>query len=200
MYYQKDYVLRMIEMMGELMRRIRAIAHEADARKELEEISQRACGMPMFMLKTGDPQTLANLMAEPQRYLAAQLLLIDAEVSSRKQTEDELLPLKLQILALFASLTEPDYLLPACDRAVQMMEANLDQLPVETLVGLAELMERGGQYAACEDALFAASEIMPELRQIISGFYDRLENVPDSALTLGGLSREEIEEGRRALS
>lgn len=199
MYFQKDYVLRMIEMMGELMRRICAISREVDARHELDEISQKACGMPIFMLKTGDPETLVNLMAEPQRFLAAELLLIDIEISKRTQTEDELLPLKLQILALLASLTEPDYMLPSCDHAAKIMEETLDEMPVDTLTHIAELFERGGQYAACEDALFAAYEIDPGVHPSILAFYNRLDHVTDAMLVAGGLSREEVEEGRQEL-
>lgn len=51
MYFQRDYVLRMIEMMGEFARRLLDMAREEDARIELDQVSRRACGMPLAMLK-----------------------------------------------------------------------------------------------------------------------------------------------------
>jgi len=199
MYFQKDYVLRMIEMLGEMMRRIGALAEEADARAELNEISGRACGMPMAMLKTADPDALAELLGEAQRFLAAELLAIDLQVSRRKHTEDELLPTVQQALSLYASLFEPDYLLPACDRASRMMEGALDVLPADTLLSVALLEERGGQYAAAEDALFAAYAKAPRLRPEAEAFYGRLFRLSDAELKAGGFSREEIGEGLSAL-
>ena len=58
MYFQRDYVLRMIEMMGEFARRLLDMAREEDARIELDQVSRRACGMPLAMLKKTDVQTL----------------------------------------------------------------------------------------------------------------------------------------------
>ncbi len=200
MYFQKDYVLRMIEMMGELVRRICSIAREADARAELDEISQKACGMPMSLLATGDPGTLTDLLGEPQIYLAAELLLIEVEIASRKETEDMLLPLRIQALALFSSLKEPDYMIPASDHARRVMEDALDQLPLESLLGIVPLFERAGQYAAAEDALFAAYEMDPAVKPLIEAYYDRLDAQKDDALRAGGLSRDEIAEGRAALN
>lgn len=200
MYFQKDYVLRMIEMLGELVRRICALERETDARKELDEICQKACGVPMPMLREADPDTLAGLLSEAQRYLAAELLMIDLEISSRGYTEDELLPIKAQALSLYLRLSEPDYQMPACAQVKRLVADNLGQFSAQLLSGAAEFFGQMGEFAMAEDALFAALEESPELRYKLEAFYTRLDTLSDKELQAGGLSRQELAEGRAALN
>lgn len=199
MYFQKDYVLRMIEMMGDLMRRLLQAAREADALEEIDEISQKACGMPLSMLREADTGTLETLLSEPQRYLAAELLMIDIEIASRKQMDDALLPRRTQAISIYATSKDPDYMLLAADRAEALLETVLGDLPADLLLRVALLMERADKFASAENALFMAMEEMPELRPEVCAFYNRIERLPDQALLAGGLSREEIAEGRAEL-
>ena len=200
MFFQRDYVLRMIEMLGELIRRICSILREADARQELDEISGKACGMPMAMLRTTEPEPLTELLGEAQRYLVAELLLIDMEISRRTQMEDALLPVRIQAISIFASITDIDYVLPACDRVAKLLEGFLDELPLEVLLLAAGLSERGGRYATAEDALFAALSLSPVVRDEAEAFYGRLGALSDQALLEGNFSRDEIAEGLAALN
>lgn len=201
MYFQKDYVLRMIEMMGELVRRICSIAREADARAELEEIAQKACGLPMEMLRSGDIDTLENLLEEPQRFLAAELIMISIEIDQRKNLDaDALFPLYQQALMLYASLHDPDYVLPASDRAGKIVTDHLAQLPVEALTASAGLFERAGQYALAEDALYASAEIDSENAELSRQFYARMLALDERILQAGGLTRAEILEAQEALN
>lgn len=200
MYFQKDYVLRMIEMLGELVRKICSIAREADAYKELDEISHKALGLPLSLLRTTDPDELDGLLCEPQRYLAAELIMIDIEIAKRTKTDDLLLPLKAQALSLYATLKEPDYVAPSCARAAWLLEENLGEFPAALLAKAARLLERGGAFDKAEDAWFAARDIAPDLIQEVRAFYDRLERLSDRELKAGGLSRGELTEGRAALN
>jgi hypothetical protein len=181
MYFQKDYVLRMIEMLGELVRRIGEMTREADARGEVNEIAVRACGLPIGLQLAADAASLPEMLGEAQRYLAGQLLLIHLEIEARKADEEDLVPIRAQALAVFATLTEPDYLLPAADTAARMLPDFADQLPLETLVAVADLLERGGVIQPATD------------------FYARLALLPDAALIQGGLPRAELAEGLEAL-
>ncbi len=199
MFFQRDYVLRMIEMMGDLVRNILSIAREVDARGELDAIAGRACGMPMSMLRAQPPEALAELLDDPQRFLAAELLMIDIEISRRTHTEDTLIPDKEQAIRLYATLRDPDYLLPAADRVSGMLEEMLADAAEDTLLAAAGLLEEAGQFAAAEDALFAAAERNPAHLPAAHALYDRLDGVSENALLSGGLSREEIAEGRAAL-
>lgn len=200
MYFQKDYILRMIEMIGELARRIKAKLSEADARQELTQVAQQACGMPLSLLRTSDPDSLAAMLSEPQRYLAAQLLVIAEEVDARTMAEDELLPLRIQTLSLLSTIHEPDYVGPACEQASRILRENLAQLPVESLVSAAALFERGGQYALAEDAYYAAMEASAGHESLLLAFYDRLLAMDEHLLLAGGLTHEEVQEGKAALN
>lgn len=189
----------MIEMMGEMVRRLCSIAREADAFREMNEISQRACGLPLDMLRSGDIDSLQSLMNEPQRFLAAQLLLVDHTIQSRRKSPDVLLPLLVQAIDLYATLREPDYLLPAGDKVAKLIAGNLANLPYPALRTAAGLLERAGLYADAEDAWFAALDQSPQLRPDILRFYDRLDPLGERALRTGGLSHDELLEGRAAL-
>lgn len=199
MYFQRDYVLRMIEMMGEFIGRILSIANEKVAMDELDEVAQKGCGLPMEMLRTGDADMLRDLLDEPQRFLAAELLLINIEIEKRSKTEEELLPLKIQALSLLSSLRDPDYLLPASDRSARLVRENLAALPLDTLLEAAALFEVGGNYALAEDALYAATEIIPAQTPALLAFYERLLPLEDAELIAGGLSRDEVTEGIMSL-
>ncbi len=199
MYFQRDYVLRMIEMMGEMMRRLGDMLDELDARGELDDVARRALGMPMQMLRTATPDTLQGMLDEPQRYLAAQLLLIDIRISERTQTNDDLLPLYTQSLLLFASLTDADYAIAACDQTERILRDWLFALPAAALTATAALLERASRLSPAEDALFAALEQDPGTCDALLSFYTRLDALPDAELRTGGLTRAEIAEGRAAL-
>lgn len=199
MYYQKDYVLRMIEMLGDFARRLRGIVSEAVARAELDGVAQRACGLPLDMLRAGDPDMLEDMLTEPRRYLAAELLLLDAEVERRTHADEELAPLYIQALALFASLREPEYARPAADQAGRLLREQLPLLPAASLAGIAPLLEHSGQLALAEDALFAARDLDARHADDARAFLMRIRGLGERTLRAGGLSRAEVEEGLDAL-
>ena len=195
MYFQRDYILRMIEMIGEIARWILDEAREEDARAELDEISRKASGMPLKMLKTADVATLETLLSPDQRYLCAELLLIGAQVDARTQPDETINPARAQALSLLATLQNPDYLPRAYDRAHAAMEEMLDFLTPAELTALAALFERGGRFAAAEDALWAAED-----RKALAAFYRRMLAMDDAALCAGNLPREEILEAMRDIA
>lgn len=200
MYFQKDYILRMIEMVGKLFERILANHNDSQAMQELDEIAQKACGLQISMLRGISPEELQGPLAEAQRYFAAELLTIEMEVKKRTMTDDMLLPRRIQILSIYASLKEMDYLLRACDNAAHLTDGYLDQLPPPLLVDLSVLFERGGQYGHAEDMLYAAMAQAGQVKPQIATFYARLATLSDGALLAGGLPRAEIEEGQKALN
>ena len=96
MYFQRDYILRMIEMLGEFMREILDLARDADAQAELDEVSRKASGMPLKLLKTAGVPTLESILSPEQRYLCAELLLLSAQVDARTRPDDETAPTRAQ--------------------------------------------------------------------------------------------------------
>ena len=120
--------------------------------------------------------------------------LIGAQVDARGQPDEAVNPARAQALLLLATLQTPDYLPRACDRAHSVMEEMLDFLAPAELTALAALFERGGRFAAAEDALWAAED-----KTALAAFYQRLLAMDDAALCAGNLPREEILEAVRAL-
>lgn len=194
MYFQRDYILRMIEMLGEFLRDVLDMARDADALHELDEVSRKASGLPLTLLKTADVPTLESLLSPEQRYLCAELLLASAQVDARTQPDEETAPTRAQALMLLCTLQSPDYVPRACDRAHTVMEPMLAWLSPQELLALADLFERGGAYAACEDALYASGE-----RSLLAAFYGRMLTLDDRALCAGNLPREEILESAALL-
>lgn len=194
MYFQRDYILRMIEMLGEFMREILDLARDADAQAELDEVSRKASGMPLKLLKTAGVPTLESILSPEQRYLCAELLLLSAQVDARTRPDDETTPTRAQALMLFCTLQSPDFVPRACSHARMVMEPMLDALAPQELLALAGLFERGGDYAAAEDALYAAGDAPARL-----AFYRRLLSLDDGALCAGNLPRSEILEAAARL-
>ena len=52
--FQRDYILRMIEMMGDLMRRVKELMDELARMRLLEEVCRRQCGLPLSALEARD--------------------------------------------------------------------------------------------------------------------------------------------------
>ena len=200
MIFQRDYVLRMIEMMGEFVRKVCSLARDADALAELNEASRRGCGMPLDMLGAAEPDTLAALLEEPQRLFGAELLLLRARVESRTHTDDALLPLRSQAVRLLGTLTETDFMTRACELTCQILHDALDALDADSLLAAAGLCERAGRFDRAVDAWFALLERDGARAGEVARFYDRLEALPDAALAQGGLPRAELAEGRASLA
>lgn len=194
MYFQRDYVLRMIEMVGELMRRLVDEVEEISAREELDEIAAKGCGLTMAVLRGATPESLLSMLDEPQRYLAAKLLEISVEIDRRTHTDDALLPEQAQALALYSALEDPDYQQSAAERAHFLLRDTLSGLPIETMRSAGALFERAGRFADAEDALYAAMESDPAMATGLRAFYHRALAAEDGALRAGGLTREEVRE------
>lgn len=75
-------------------------------------------------------------------------------------------------------------------------------LPPRTEAALLLYHEHRGEFARAEDALFRFLDTTgnaPEALEIGRAFYHRLRALSEEALTLGGLSRAEVEDGLAAL-
>ena len=208
MYFQKDYILRMIEMFGKLFEDLVDRMERADALHEIDQMMLKACGLPVSMLLEVNPEDIRGFLSDLQRYFAAELLIIELAIQRRFKTEDELFPRLAQILEILATLEEADYVIPACDHVWRIVGECGEPLHADLLIAVAGLFERGGQYDHAEDMLYAAREQAMEQSEeksedsklLIRSFYQRLLKMDDRALFEGGLPRDEVEEGMRGLA
>lgn len=77
--FQHDYILRMIEMMGDLMRRVKELMDELSQMRLMDEACRRHCGLPMGALEALSAESLVELLAPTPRLFASELLYTRAE-------------------------------------------------------------------------------------------------------------------------
>jgi len=160
MFFQKDYILRMIEMMGDLMRRIKELISDLQRIKLLEDACRMHCGISLETAETLTLESLIRLLPSVPRLMASEILYIKADSFTLPQEEREALLHKS--LHLLATLWEEG---PLCEVRAERMTAMKDTLlprlsPAE-LMNIARFMGEAERYGDMEDALFQGLERMP---------------------------------------
>ena len=155
--FQHDYILRMIEMMGDLMRRVKELMDELSQMRLMDEACRRHCGLPMQALEALSAESLIELLAPTPRLFASELLYTRATAFSLP-LEDER-DAKLASLQLLISLWEEG---PLCElRAERVQALKQELLPLLAagdLMLCARFLFEGGAYADMEDAVFEAAQ------------------------------------------
>lgn len=155
MDFERDYILRMIHMLGDLMRRIAEKLDERERRRMLEDASHTFCGMS---LTTGEALTtgsLTALLAPLPRLWMSELLANKARMCELPPGEAE--ELNLKALRLLASLHGESQL---CDlraqRLMELKQAVFAALTADDLMNCARFFSQAERYDEMEDALFQA--------------------------------------------
>ena len=155
--FQRDYILRMIEMMGDLMRRVKELMDELSQMRLLEEVCRRQCGLPLSALETLSTESLTELLSPTPRLFASELLYLRAMGLPAPGEEGRML--RLKSLRLLLTLEEEGPLCELRAPRVQALKLELaDLLLPEDLMDCAAFLRQGGAYADMEDALFEAAE------------------------------------------
>ena len=212
---QRDFVLRQIAQLTQALARVLFLRRERRAADALQEI--QTAGEQFLGLDLGDVRTIAyaDLAAALEaRGLSgagaaagaaadvAELLRqrgeLDAEAGRPEEALHSLgLSLRLYLEAFARTdVHAPDHI--ARIDALLARIAPLDQ-PRDVLSLLFGYYETTGRRGRAEDVLFVLAE-RPEasLRGAGLAFYDRLRRMTNAQLAAGGLSREEVFEGREA--
>lgn len=155
--FQRDYILRMIEMMGDFMRRVAELMDELSQMRLMDEECKRHCGLSLTALEALNSESLMEMLAPTPRLLASELLYMRATVFQMSLEEER--ELKRKSLRLLSSLYEEG---PLCElraaRVEQLKEELLDVLTADELMACAEFLSQAGEYADMEDAIFQAVE------------------------------------------
>ena len=155
--FQRDYILRMIEMMGDLARRVAELMEQLEYLHLLDEESRLNCGMPLKALEELSENSLMEMLApEPLLYASELLYLRAMEPSMQWDDRDRIL---LKSLRLLASLTGESIL---CElRAPRLKECKAAVLPLlnsDDLLQCARFFSEAGCFDEMEDALFQGLE------------------------------------------
>lgn len=203
--FQRDYILRMIEMMGDLARRVAQLMDELEYLHQLDKESRLHCGLPLKALEELSFESLRDMLAPEARLYASELIYLRAmERSMQWEARDELL---LKSLRLLATLSEEGVL---CEvRAPRLRELKQQLLPLltaEDLAACAMFFSSGGAFDEMEDALFQAVERLPspEERLALVGkgaeLLRQAANATEETLAHCGMTREELLEAAEELS
>lgn len=215
MSVQRDYILRMIEQVGQfwaaLLQRARAGQHR-EALGLIDRTCRQALGFDGALLESCTADELIGLVRlghAPRRgpaWLAERLamlaLLLRGEADTRRALGDAARAddrARKAVAAALAALAED----PAAARAAETIDALAPQLrasgaPPDLADALWAHYERAGRFARAEDWLFTLLDAAPAPPDLLArglAFYARLAARDDRTLDAGDLPRDELAAG-----
>jgi hypothetical protein len=195
MRFQRDYILRMIEMMGELFRRIGEMLDDYEKNRELDKISKEYCGMSLDAALALAPSTLIDLLAPQSRFILCELIYIKARTVQLPQ--EETAQLYTHAVKVLVSLWDDSLI---CElrslRLAEMLDCRDLSLTAEDHLSAARFFASAEVLDKAEDEIFNAVDIADDTRAIcLEGIalLTRLAKLSDDKLILGNLPREELE-------
>ena len=72
--FERDYIMRMIQMMGDFFRRIADMVDDRERALLIDAQARQHCGMPLATAEALEPDMLAELLPPAQRFVMSELL------------------------------------------------------------------------------------------------------------------------------
>ncbi len=209
--FQRDYILRMIEQLSQVMARLlllKSMEERQEALLLLEEFYGKLRLPPArLLLRMSDSELLSLISTNGQPDLdkavgLGLLLKEEGRVHESMEQYGESGERFRKALYLFLSAERLGANMPEanCRDLIEETRELLRpySIPEHTLLLLLEYYTDAGQYALAEDVLFELleQEVSPAGREAGERFYHMLQEVPDESLEEGRLPRDEVEQGR----
>ncbi len=208
---QRDYILRIAEQVGRVLARVLYDREQEDyqgAHEFIEEQFRQMLGMGGGFVHSAPEETLLAMLTSmgvidtEKCWLLATLLKADGEVYEAQEDENNSYYSYLKAINLFLAVLTSDGELHRLDPVPEVEGllyklSNYD-LPGRTKTLLFRYFEQTGSFANAENTLYELLDADPEDREILESgraFYRRLLHQSDAALTAGGLTRDEVEDG-----
>lgn len=210
--FRRDVLKHEIQQLSRVLVRVLFLRKEdrrPEAHDEIQQAGQLFLGLDLSPART---ITYGDVMAALERKAPGdadyqghtadllreqgELLLADGDATAARSRLLAALDLYLALDLHHAAIHDP-----ARDVHIdRLLDAlNLFTLPPETQSALFAHYEAGGNLARAEDVLFARAEHLGEqCREEGIAFFERLRRMTNTRLRKGGLSREEVAEGRAA--
>ena len=203
MFFQKDYVLRMIEMMGDFMRRIGELLDDMHRLRLLDDACRQHCGMDITAARKLSIESLIELLAPQPRLMMAEILYIQALQTSLKETEQEQLLYRSSRLLL--SLRGESLLCELRhERLSECLEKAQELLTARDLMDAAAFFMQADQFGKGEDKLYEALDAAEP--EDCASYLDEGEAllkdcllVPQKRLADGSLPYSEVQESLQTL-
>ncbi len=198
MNFQDDYILRMIEMMGDMMRKLGEMLDEREQAAELSKISEEYCGMPLTAALAVSDETLLSLTTPRARFIMSEILYVRAACAVRMD-EDEKTALYARAMRLLCSLSGEPALARGRWTRLEDLTDLCEPSPGEWLA-CAAFYRAAERYDRMEDAAFHAAEGDGDLIPACKAMMASLLPLQEMALTLGGLPKEDVRAAVRDLA
>lgn len=155
MDYRRDYILRLIHMLGELMRRIYERLDNRQRLDLLDKACREHCGMSLSTAESLTTDSLYSLLSPMPRFMLGELLAIKAETVPLPAGDAE--ALQYRALQMLSSLYDETQLCDLrADRLRELKRAVLPMLTADDLMACARFFFTAERYDEMEDALFQA--------------------------------------------
>ena len=194
MAFQKDYVLRLIEMMGDFLRRLKMIGQEWQRDMEINMLCRDQCGLSLDAAEGLSEETLMELLPPRGLLTLSELMYLRAEAVAMDELARQ--RLYLRTLRLLSSLHEEETL---CEergvRLRKLMDLCGEEMEISDYLSCARFFLSGERLTDCEDAIFMAVELAREPGDVIRegrGLLMAMLQLPDSALILAGMPRQDV--------
>ena len=204
MDFQRDYVLRMIEMMGDFLRRVKELINDLSRMDLMDQMCRENCGMPLNAARALSAESLNELLPAPSRLWLAEIWHAQANYTNVGiEEKNELLYRSFQLLLSMGEGQEA-----ACEargeRLHKLLKELDERLTSRDLMEAAAFLARGAFFGWAEDAAFEAVLTAPlgrrrEWCREAQGLLAGLLEISDEGLCAGGLPRAEVEESLRDL-
>ena len=194
MIVQKDYVLRMIEMMGEFFRRLGDMLDEKERLSALNAACREYCGMTLEAARGLDLASIGELLTPKAVFVLSEIFYLEARV--RRVSDEEKAEMMLPAARLLASLSEESELCALrAVRLKEMLSACAELLTSDDYIAAARFFSAGEHFDFAEDAVFLAAECARDVPYFVlqgRAVLAQMLTLPDSTLTAGGLPRGDV--------
>ena len=194
MIVQKDYVLRMIEMMGDFFRALGDMIDEREQLNALNAACREYCGMSVEAAHRLEPRSVGELLPPKAVFVLSEIFYLEARV--RRVSDERKAEIFLPAARLLASLSEESELCALrAERLREMTAACDDMMTSDDFFACAKFFSAGERFDLAEDAVFHAAERASDVPYAILQGRAVLMNMltlPDLTLTAGGLPRAEV--------
>lgn len=193
MAFQRDYVLRLIERMGEFFRRLSEMADDAEKKKKLDSACRDQCGLSLDAALKLNEETLSRLLPPQGVMMLSEMAYLRAKLEKDEEKESAF---HLLTIRLLSSLYKEEVLCAVrANRLRELMDACAPLLSPDDYMRCARFFMAGEYYAHGEDAVFLAVESAEAPGEYIEegiSLFSQLLSLPEHALTLGGLPSEDV--------
>ncbi|GGD75801.1 DUF6483 family protein [Paenibacillus nasutitermitis] len=210
--FQRDYFMRMIEQMTEVVRQVAGLRREGKPEEALLIINDmldkrfRLNGKLIRSMSESDLlriMTTNGVVETANLHAIALLMKEEAEIYDEQELGERSYPVRLKALKLFlhlALLDSPPMPRKPSDEALELL-GKLDayELPEETKWLIFEWHDADHRYDQAENILYELLEDGALSQEEALSFYQRLLLLPDDLLESGGLPREEVLDGQRSI-